>query len=468
MSTSETKAVRRGRAITEGVIWKQLLLFFFPILLGTFFQQLYNTVDAMVVGKAVGKEALSAVGGSTATLINLLVGFFVGLSSGATVIISQFYGGQRDRDVSDAVHTAMAMALLFSAFLTAVGIALAPGMLRMMNTPEDVLPHAVTYMRIYFAGTVASMIYNIGSGILRAIGDSRRPLYFLIVSCLTNIALDLLFVVAFHMGVAGVALATILSQCVAAGLVVLSLSHTHESYCLRLRDIRLHRALLGRIVHIGLPAGLQSVLYSVSNVIIQAAINGFGTDVIAGWTAASKMDNAFWMIINAFGISITTFIGQNFGDRRYDRMRQSVRVCLLMSLAATVLVCSALLLFGSRLLWLFSSDPVVIEQGLAVMRFMVPTYVTYICIEVFSGALRGAGDSVIPTVMTLVGVCLLRTVWVAVMVPAHHTLITMLLSYPISWVVGSLMFVVYYYHGGWLKRCIAKAGFPDAPEGEAR
>ncbi len=441
--------------ITGGVIWKQLLLFFFPILLGTFFQQLYNTVDAMIVGQGVGKEALAAVGGATGTLINLLVGFFVGVSSGATVIISQYFGARDGQKVSRSVHTAAAMALLFGGLLMVVGIWLAPDMLRWMDTPDTVMPHALPYLRIYFAGMIPSLIYNIGSGVLRAVGDSKRPLLFLIVACLTNIVLDVLFVLGFHMGVAGAALATIISQAVSAVLVVVTLLRSETMFRLYPRRIRFHGEMVRRIVQIGLPAGLQSVMYSISNVLIQRAVNGFDTNVLAGWTAYSKIDCLFWMMVSAFGIAITTFVGQNFGAGLMDRVKKSVRVCMGMTLGTTV-VMSLVLYFGGSLFYrLFTPDEAVIDEGMKILRLLVPTYVTYISIEILSGAVRGAGDSLIPTLMTLFGVCLLRVAWLAVALPQWPTMTTVLLAYPITWVITSLLFIVYYLRGGWLKRCLA-------------
>lgn len=446
------------RGITEGVIWKQLLLFFYPILLGTFFQQLYNTADAMIVGKFVGKEALAAVGGATGALINLIVGFFVGLSTGATVIISQFYGAKDDRQVGRTVHTAIAIAVWGGLFLTVFGLIVSPMLLQMMDTPSDVMGYAVTYIRIYFAGMIPSLIYNIGSGVLRAVGDSKRPLYFLICSCLSNIVLDLLFVVVFRMGVAGAALATILSQAISAALVMLTLCRSQTSYQLKLKQIKVHKDLIGRIFHIGLPAGFNSIMYSLSNVIIQSSVNSFGTDALAGWTAYGKLDGLFWMTINAFGIAITTFVGQNFGAKLYDRMKKSVRVCLLMAAGATVLLSAFPLLFGPTLYRLFTDDTAVVKQGMAILNLLVPTYLSYVCIEVFSGALRGAGDTIVPTLMTMVGVCLLRAVWVLIIAPEYHSLSVTLLSYPITWTITSMMFVLYYLFSGWLKRCIKKAG----------
>ena len=454
---------RRGIAadqsgITEGVIWKQLLFFFFPILLGTFFQQLYNTADAIIVGKHLGKQALAAVGGSTGTLINLIVGFFVGLSSGATVILSQYFGAKKEREVSDTVHTAIALAIAGGAALMALGLALTRPLLQMIGTPPDVMNFAVTYMRIYFCGMVPSMIYNIGSGILRAVGDSRRPLYFLICSCMVNIVLDVVLVMGLEMSVAGAALATILSQAVSAALVLLTLTRSQQSYRLEPRKVRFHWGLLKRVFAIGLPAGVQSVLYSVSNVIILGAVNGFKTDALAAWTAYGKLDGLFWMTISAFGIAITTYVGQNFGARKFDRMRRSVWVCMGMAAAATVLLSLFLLTCGESLYRLFSDDKEVIRQGMEILRLLVPTYVTYLCIEIFSGALRGTGDSLIPTLMTLFGVCVLRAVWVLAVAPAYHQLTVVLLCYPITWTVTSLMFLAYYLKGGWFQRGLRRAG----------
>lgn len=453
-----------GGTITEGVIWKPLLAFFFPILLGTFFQQLYNTADAIIVGKFVGKQALAAVGGSTSQIINLIVGFFVGLASGASVIISQYFGARDDRNVSRTVHTAAALSLAGGVLITVLGIVLAPAMLRMMNTPEDVVDYSLSYIRIYFLGTVPSLIYNIGSGILRAIGDSRRPLIFLIVACMTNIVLDVVAVLGLNMGVAGAALATILSQTVSAVLVLLTLLRTGKSYRVVPRQIRFHPDLLKNTLRIGLPAGIQSVLYTVSNIIIQTSINGFGTDAAAAWSAYSKLDCVFWMVINAFGISITTFAGQNFGAGKIKRMRRSVWVCAAMAAAGALMV-SGVLLAGAPVFYgLFSDDQAVIDLGVSILNRLAPFYITYVLVEVLSGAVRGAGDALMPMLMSLFGVCVLRMVWLLGVVPRHNELLFMLLCYPITWSATSLMFLVYYLKGGWLKRCLKKAGVTPVEE----
>ena len=453
MLIQKEKAFSAGSGITEGVIWKQLLSFFFPILLGTFFQQMYNTADAIIVGKFVGKEALAAVGGTT-TLLTLTLGFFIGLSSGGTVILSQFYGAHSSENASRTVHTAIAIAIYSGLALMVLGIATARVILRWMQTPEEVLDLAVLYTRIYFCGMIPSLVYNIGSGLLRAVGDSRRPLFFLIFACTANIVLDVILVLGLEMGVAGAALASALSQLFSAILVLLTLARQAPPLKLYLRRIRIHADLLTRMVRIGLPAGLQSVLHSLSNMIIQAAINSFGTNILAAYTAYGKIDAIYWAIISAFGVSITTFVGQNFGAAKYDRVRKSVRVCLLMACGTTLLISAVLLLLGHPLFLLFTNEEPVIEQGMAMLRFLVPTFITYVGLEIFAGAMRGAGEAMLPMIITLLGVCVLRVIWVLVIAPLKpDSFLFMLACYPITWILTSLAFTIYYYSYKWLERC---------------
>lgn len=444
--------------IVGGVIWKQLLIFFFPILLGTFFQQLYNTVDAVVVGQFVGKEALAAVGGTTGTLTNLLVGFFTGLSSGATVVISQFYGAQKSDEVGRAVHTSIALCLVVGAAFTLVGVLGSPLALRAMGTPDAIMENAATYIRVYFAGVIFPLIYNMGAGILRAVGDSRRPLYFLIVCCMVNLGLDVLLVAVLKMGVLGAALATLISQAISATLVVLALIRTDRSYHLNVREIRFTGPILRDVVRIGFPAGLQSVMYSASNIVIQSSVNSFGTDVIAAWTAYGKIDGLYWMIMSAFGISATTFVGQNFGAREYRRMRETVRVCFVIALVATVVFSLALYVSGPFIYRLFTNDANVIAEGMKILKILVPFYFTYVAIEILSGAVRGTGDALRPMVMTCVGVCVLRVVWIMCVVPFAPEIQTVVYSYPLTWSVTSVLFIIYYLRGNWLKRQLAKIG----------
>lgn len=433
-----------NRGITEGVIWKQLLTFFFPLLFGTFFQQFYTTLDAVIVGQYVGKQALSAVGGSTTVMINLMVGLFVGISSGATVTIAQFYGRKDDEGVSKAVHTAIAMAIAGGAIFMVIGITCAPAALRWMNTPEDIIPYALLFMRIYFCGMIANLLYNMGAGILRAIGDSRRPLYFLIASCGLNILLDFLFVITFQWGVAGVGVATLISQIFSAALVCMTLMKTDDSYKLSIKKIRFHPEMLSKIVRIGVPTGFQSLMYSISNLMIQSNINGFGTDTVAAWTAYGKIDSLFWMIMGAFGISITTFVGQNFGAGKIDRVKKGVRVCLSMAITVTVCLSALLYFFGEPLLMLFTKDRLVLDIGLQMLRYLVPLYFAYVCAEILSGSLRGMGNSLKPMILTLIGICGFRMLWVLIAVPLWPSLNAVLFSYPIAWVSTSTLLILYY------------------------
>lgn len=452
MKAAKTVDGQSTNQITEGVIWKQLLFFFFPILFGTFFQQLYNTTDAVIVGNFVGKEALASVGGPASTLINLLVGFFMGLSSGATVIISQFYGASHKEDVKKAVHTAIALSIAGGAVIMVFGVLFSGAALRAMNTPEDIMEMSVRYMRIYFLGVIPSLIYNMGSSILRAVGDSRRPLYFLILSCIVNIILDVLFVVALKMGVSGVAVATVLSQVFSASLVMRALMKSEDIYKLYWREIRFHPYILRNIIRIGLPAGLQSSMYSISNLIVQSSVNSFGTDTVAAWTAYGKVDGIFWMITGAYGISITTFAGQNFGAGKYDRIKKSTRICLGMAAFTSVLMSVIVVLGQSLFFRLFTTDPNVVAIGRGMVHVISPFYITYICIEILGGTARGCGDAVIPTIMTALGVCVLRVAWILIAVPLRPEVSTMAFSYPLTWGVTSVMFIIYYLRGNWLKR----------------
>ena len=431
--------------ITEGVIWKQLLYFFFPILLGTFFQQLYNTADAMVVGRFVGKEALACVGGSSSQIINLIVGFFIGLSSGATVIIAQYYGGRCEKELQDTLHTAIAFSVIGSIVISILGITLSPMILRMMNTPEYLMKDSLLYLRFYFGGILFVFIYNIGSGILRAVGDSKGPLYFLIFCCFCNIFLDLLLVMVFQMGVMGVALGTLISQALSSLLVLRSLMRTRDIYRLELRKIRLHSAPLSMLLKIGLPAGLQSTMYNLANMVIQAALNSFGTDTMAAWTAFGKVDSFYWMISSAFGVAITTFVGQNYGAGKIDRMKKSVRVCFCMDLATALTLSALMYLFlGEFLLSLFTTDAEVLSIGVRIMQIIVPAYAPFVFIEIFSGALRGAGNVLIPMLLTCGGICVTRMLWIFFFVPSHRAVETIIFSYPGSWVLTAILFVLYF------------------------
>lgn len=433
--------------IIEGVIWKQLLKFFFPILFGTFFQQLYNTVDTVIVGNFLGKEALAAVGGGTSTVINLLIGFFTGLATGATVVISQYFGAKDDENVHKAIHDAVALSLWGGIIISIVGYFSAEPLLRLIDTPEDIMPLALSYIHIYFAGGIFIVMYNIGAGIFRAFGDSKSPLYFLIAGCLLNIVLDLLFVGPLKMGVAGAAYATVLSQVFSLVLVTISLRKKTDCCKLIYKDIRIEKTMLKKTIYIGLPAGLQSVLYTVSNLIIQTAINGFGTDAAAAWAAYGKLDCFFWMILQAFGIAITTFVGQNYGAGQIERSKKGVRTCLYMCFASTFFIEAIYLSFSRYGFMLFVSDTAVISIGIEILNMIAPFYFTYIFIEILSGAIRGTGKSLVPTLITVFGICVLRVIWVAIIPRTFGTLSSVMACYPATWIVTSLAFFFYYKFG---------------------
>ena len=439
--------------LTQGSIIKSLLRFFFPILFGMLFQQLYNTVDAVVVGRMVGAEALAAVGGSPAVLINLVIGIFTGLASGATVIISQYYGSHDDELLGRAVHTIVVFCLLAGVVLMVLGGLTAEWSLRLVKTPEDILALSCDYLRTYYLGAVPLLLFNVASGILRAVGDSRRPLHYLGICCGMNIALDLAFVAALHMGVRGVAWATVLSQLTGAVLILLRLVRSSGPERIRWRRLRMDPSSLRRILYIGVPAAIQGAMYSVSNIIIQAAINDFGTTVVAAWTAISKFDGVYWVTSNSFGAAICTFVGQCFGAGKYDRMKEGVRRWLLTALAMSVTVSTLLLSLGRWGLRLFSSDAAVIEEAMRLMWYFIPFYFMWSFIEIYSNTLRGAGDAIAPTVICLIGVCALRVLWIVFIVPHWHTVLGISVSYPVTWFFTATAFLIYYYRSDWLRRC---------------
>lgn len=444
----------KTNSLTEGSIPKTLLKFFFPILLGTLFQQLYNTVDAIIVGRFVGPQALASVGGSAAVIVNLVIGFFVGLASGAMIVVSQYYGAGEYQKLRRTVGTGVFFCLVAGAALSVAGIVFAPQMLRLAKEPEDIIGESVKYLRIYFSGTIPVMLFNIGSGILRAVGDSRRPLYYLTVACVLNIVLDLLFVAVFDMGVSGAGWATVIALTVSAGLTVFNLATSQAPY--RIRSIRPDGESLKRILRFGIPAGMQSAMYSASNLLIQTAVNNLGSTVVAAWSTTGKLDGIFWNVSNSFATSISAFCGQAFGAGKYDRMKKGVRVCLLMSLGSAAVLITLLLTLGRYGFRIFTDDRLVIDYAVEMLWYFVPFYGVWVFIDILSSALRGAGDTVVPTVITVTGICGLRVLWCLFVVPRYNTVAGISYSYPFSWSVTALTFVIYWLFGGWLKRCIAK------------
>lgn len=445
------KSEEKYNPITQGPIGKQILIFFFPIMVGTVFQLLYNTADAIIVGRFLGKVALAATGGATTVIINLVVMFFVNMSSGASVIISQFYGAKETERLQLAVHTAVALAITGGVIIMIAGILGMPGLLHLVNSPEDVYPQALIYLRVYFAGMVGNLVYNIGSSILRAVGDSKRPLYFLIVSCFANIILDILFVAVIPMGVAGAAFATILSQLISAICVMWVLMRTKEIYRVQLGKLRLDSAMLKRIFHIGLPAGIQGSTFSISNLFIQTVLNGFGTDIVAAWSVFSKIDAFFWGINGALGVAATTFSGQNYGARRMDRVKKCANVCLLMFVGFAVVTSILMHNFSVPLMRIFTSDVSVVEYGKLIMSLLTPFYLLYAITDIYGATIRGTGHTMVPMMLNIIGICGFRLVWIFCVVPMKRDLVTVVINYPITWALTSAMFFVYYWFGSWKK-----------------
>ena len=432
--------------IVEGVIWKQLLVFFFPIMLGSFFQQFYNTIDAVVVGQFVGKNALAAIGGSAASIISLILGFFGGIGSGASVIISRYFGSQDRNGVSKSIHTIYAFTLISSIFVTIIGVILTPAILSVMNTPAELMEESVLYLRIYFVGIVFVFIYNIGSYVLRALGDSKRPLIYLIICSFINIVLDIVTVVVFKMGVAGVAIATLIAQAVSAWLVTRALTKSVTLCDFAIKDIRIHKDVLRTQLLLGFPGGIQTAMYSVSNMMIQTAVNGFGTNYTAAWAAYGKLDAIFWLISGSFGIAITTFVGQNYGAGKFERVKKSVKICTGMDLAVSIAMTILLITFRIPLFKIFTTDGAVVELGAQMLRMLAPYYAMFVFIEILSGALRGMGEAIIPMFMTMFGICFLRIAWILFVLPVYPRMETIVLNYPVSWVLTTIMLTGYYWY----------------------
>ena len=435
---------KRDVDMTEGSIPRHILAFAFPLLLGNLFQQLYNTVDTWVVGNFVSNEAFSAVG-TVGPIINMLIGFFLGLSSGAGVVISQYYGAQKHEDVSRTVHTALVMTLVLAVVFTGLGLAMIPYMLSLMNTPASVIPESTAYLRIYFSGVLGLMVYNIGAGILRAVGDSQRPFYFLVVCAVMNTVLDLLFVLGFGMGVEGVALATILSQGVSAVLVMITLMKSDS--CIRVvpSQLRIHWPLLKKIFRVGIPAALQMAVTSFSNVFVQSYINFFGADCMSGWTAYGKVDQLLFMPMQSIALASTTFVGQNLGRNQADRARKGVTTALLLSLGCSFVLLIPVMVFSGPIVAFFNSKPEVISYGTMLLRLLSPFYLLCCFNQIYSGALRGAGNSKAPMVIMLVSFVAFRQVYLFVTSRICNEIIPIAMGYPAGWMLCSLLSFIYYH-----------------------
>ena len=459
---TRTNKTLSGNPITEGVIWRQILLYFFPLLLSSFFQQLYNTADAMIVGQAAGKQALSAVGGSAGSVVGIFIMFYIGFSGGAAVLAAQFFGAENSTALQSSIRKSLSLSFLMGLAGTLVCFFFASSILTVMNTPADIMAPSLWYLKIAAFGMLPNSLYNMGASILRAVGDVRRPLFILIFTCLSNIGLDLLFVASLGMGASGAALATVLCQFLSACLVLWFLrpflaggrrilftkviaKTGKPKEEIHHRHSRSPENLTGRILQMGLPLGFSEVMYTFANVVLMSVVNGFGTDTVAAYAAYGKIDAIFWMIVGSFGVAITTFVGQNIGAGRWDRVMQSIRDCALM-MFLTLGIVIALLYTGAEFMQsLFITDPDVILIGVRMMHFLMPFYFLYIPIEILFGALRGMGDSLLPTLITFFGVCVLRSAWGIFIVPLHHTVNMVLLGFPVTWIVSDLAFAVYFY-----------------------
>ena len=446
------KYAKEKTNLTEGSVWRKLLVFFLPIAAGTIIQQLYNAVDGLIVGRFVGTNALAAVGGSSAQIINVLVGFFVAMTAGSSVIIGQIYGAGRREDLNRAIGSAVTVMALFGVALMALGLIISPGLLRLLNTPDETMEGAVLYLRIYFLGVPLLMVLNMESGILRAVGDSFHPFLFMIAGCVLNIMMDIVFVVVFGWGIAGVAVATVTAQAVNTALLTRQLARRDQEYRLTVRELGVKGVYLANMLRLGIPAGLQSSMYSLSNMTIQVAVNSLGTVVVASWAMSGKTDGFYWAISNAMGAAITSFIAQNYGAGRTDRVRQCVKQGLIMHFTVTIVVSAALMITAIPVLRLLTPDEAVVETTYRVMSYFVPFYFTWVLVEVLSAVLRGAGDVVYPVVIIGIGICLFRVIWILTVFAHFGTLLSLCLSYTASWTLTSIALVIYYRKGGWMNR----------------
>ena len=442
--------------MTSGNIYGLLIRFAVPLLLGNLFQQLYNTVDTWVVGNYVGKEAFSAVG-TVNPIINMLIGFFMGLSTGAGVVISQYYGAKQEDKVSDTVHTALVMTGVLGVLFTAIGVGMTPLMLRFMKTPAEVLPEARRYLTIYFSGIFGLMLYNMGAGILRAVGDSQRPFYFLVLSASLNIVLDLVFVLVFHMGVAGVAYATILSQGISALLVLVVLLRAKNCIRMTVRELKLHWDVLKKIIRVGIPAAIQMAITSFSNVFVQSYINYFGADCMGGWTAYTKIDAFLFLPMQSISMGATTFVGQNLGVNDVSRARQGVGAALRIAVLITLTLMVPVILFAPYLVEFFNDAPEVVRYGTLFLRMMSPFYVLCCANQILSGALRGAGDSRAPMFIMLGSFVLFRQIYLFCITHfVSNTIVPVALGYPAGWLVCSAVAALYFRFAHWEKHRVVQ------------
>ena len=436
--------------MTEGGIFKNLLFFAAPLILGNLLQQMYNAVDSIIVGNYVGSNALAAVGAG-ASLIYLLIAFSLGASVGAGVIVSQYLGAKDKEGVHKAVHTAMTISIILGLILTAGGILFSRKLLVMMNTPAEILDDAACYLRIYSYGLIFNVVYNMAAGILNAAGNSRRSLMYLAAAAVVNIFMDLLLIAGLKIGVAGAAIATNFSQAISCILALWFLFRVPADYRISLKSLRIHKAMALRIIQIGLPTGIQNMVISFSNILIQASINQYGATAVAGFSAYLKIDGFNILPVLSFSMAITTFIGQNYGAGKYDRMKKGMWVTLFMGIVYTVLTGILLLTFSGQIMRLFSEDVGVIAYGQTAMRYFCPFYWILAILHSLAGTVRGTGKSIPPMVVLLVSLCLFRIVWIQLVLPYYTSIEGIFILYPISWLVGAVLMILYTWKGKWIE-----------------
>lgn len=436
-------AAKNGTLMTEGNIWSRIIKFALPLAMGYVFQQFYTTVDSVIVGNFVSKQALAAVG-TTTPIINMLIGFFTGLSSGASVVIARSFGAQNEKKVQDSVHTAIALIFILSVFATAIGVFMVPYMLNFMKTPADVFLESKTYLTIYFGGIASLMIYNMGAAILRAVGDSKRPLYFLIISSFVNIGFDLLFVIVFKLGVAGAAYATVLSQIISSILVLTVLTREEEIFKLHWNRIKIHDYVLKEIFHIGFPTAIQQSITSFSNVFVQSYINSFGSSVMAAWSAYVKIDHFAIIPLDSISMSITTFVGQNLGMKNVKRAEKGTKYAVILAFAATAAITVPILIFAPHLIGMFNKEAEVVEYGVFLLRMMTPFYSLVAMNSVLSGALCGSGDTRFPTAIRLFSFVVFRQIYLLMVTQYTDSFTAVALGYPLGWMLSAVLGTIYY------------------------
>lgn len=434
--------------MTEGNIFKQIVKFSIPLILGNLFQQLYNTVDSIIVGNYIGSDALAAVG-STGSLINLLLAFCVGASAGAGIVISQFYGA-KDKDGMDvAVHTTIAISAIAGLVMTVIGVLFTPGLLRLMGTPSDILPSSSLYMRIYFAGIFFSVVYNFAAGILNAVGNSAKALQYLMIAAGSNVVFDWLFVVIFHMGVEGVALATDIGQFLSFVFILRFMMKSQDMYRLELRKIRMDRKMAAKIIKIGIPTGIQNMMISFSNVVIQSSVNSFGAVLMAAFAAYVKIDGFNILPVLSFSMAATTFTGQNIGAGQYERVKRGMWTALAMGIGYTILSSAGILIFGRQIIGVFVNDAEVIELGCYILKFFCPFYFLLAIIHVLAGTVRGTGKTIPPMLIILMSLCVFRIIWIQLTLRLFGGMKWIFASYPTSWFVGAVAMILYAWKGNW-------------------